>query len=114
MVGRIWKLKNFTENKKYPPEVMVIDESATSAFFLDEEGCKVEISKFMLRFHPIPTTQFADEETIMEAIALLSELLLLVNKPKAKKEIAGRVSSTSAKLRNLADKLNPQIYKREE
>lgn len=113
MVGRLWELKNLTAVKQYPPMVMVIDEDNSNAYFMDELGNKIGVSKFYFRQQPVAISCYADEGTITDAISLLWELnLALVEATNEgvmpdKEKLAlfrSKSEATSSKLREIANK----------
>jgi hypothetical protein len=109
MVGRLWPLKKSTETSKYPPIVLVVDESSKAACFFDPDGNKVELSKFFFRSEPYESEYFADEATITQTIVLLSDLLeAATNSTPLPKEEATKFSEKimviSQRLRDIATK----------
>jgi imidazolonepropionase-like amidohydrolase len=74
MVGRLFSFKNLTAVAHYPPTVLIIDEDATTASFLDELSNKVKVSKFYFRSNPEKTEYHAEEDALTDAISLIGEL----------------------------------------
>jgi hypothetical protein len=73
-VGRVFELKNYTDVKKYPTAVLVLDEKGNQVMFLDKNGLATWISKYYLRETPIKSKVFATTDTITKAFMLIEKL----------------------------------------
>lgn len=73
-VGRCFELKNFTDLKKYPPVVLVMDEEKNKVMFLDNDGNATWILKFYIRDTPIQSRIFASPDTLGGAMALIENM----------------------------------------
>lgn len=73
-VGRCFIFKNYTNLKKYPEVVLVLDETRSNVMFLDLGGNPTWISKFYLRDAPVEAGIFASSATVSEAMTLIEKL----------------------------------------
>ena len=73
-IGRCFELKNFTEMKKYPPIVLVMDENKKEVMFLDANGNATWISKYYLRDKPLESRVFSGPDTLARTITFIDLL----------------------------------------
>ena len=106
-VGRLFQLKNYTDLKKFPPVVLIMDENNSSVMFLDNTGSATWVKKHYLRNVPIASTVFASSETIEATIALIEKMrstLAELNHDKIK-GLNKLCTSVYQQLRDIDDKL---------
>lgn len=73
-VGRCFELKSYTDLKKYPAIILVMDESKKEVEFIDNAGNATWISKFYLRDKPLESRVFSSADTLTEAMTLIESL----------------------------------------
>jgi hypothetical protein len=73
-VGRCFELKNYTDLKKYPPVVLVMDEDKNKVMFIDNEGNATWVLKFYIRDTPIQSRVFASPDTLTSAMSLIEKM----------------------------------------
>jgi hypothetical protein len=73
-VGRVFELRNYTNLKKYPPAVLIFDETAKDVMFLDLEQNPVWISKSYLRPNPLDCKHFATPDTLTTVMSLIESM----------------------------------------
>lgn len=110
-VGRCFELKNFTDMKKYPPVVLIMDEDKTKVMFLDNNGAATWVTKYYLRDTPINSRVFASPDTLtntMELIEKMRSLLvegLLASDKKKVTYLNKHCSNVLAELRDLGTRM---------
>ena len=72
--GRCFELKTYTNTKKYPSPILVMDETKDKVMFLDNEGTATWIGKFYLRDKPIESRVFASPDTVGSVISLMEKM----------------------------------------
>lgn len=83
-VGRCFELKNFTDLKRFPPVVLVLDEKKNEVMFLDNDGNSTWIKKFYLRDTPVESRVFATPDTLSSVMELIERMRsILVEGPFA-------------------------------
>jgi len=73
-VGRCFELKNFTDLKKFPPVVLVMDENKNEVMFLDNNGNTTWVKKFYLRDTPVESRMFASPDTLSAVMELIEKM----------------------------------------
>jgi hypothetical protein len=77
-VGRCFELKNFTDLKKFPPIVLVMDETKDQVMFLDNNGVATWIKKHYLRDTPVESRVFASPDTLTGVMTLIEKMRTLL------------------------------------
>jgi hypothetical protein len=72
--GRCFELKAYTNTKKYPSPILVMDETKDKVMFLDNDGTATWISKFYLRDKPLDSRVFASPDTVGGVISLVEKM----------------------------------------
>lgn len=110
-VGRCFELKNFTDMKKYPPVVLVMDEDKNKVMFLDNEGNATWVTKFYLRDTPINSQVFASPDTLTGVMTLIEKMRTmlvegpLVNEKKKSTELGKVCARAIGELRDLGTRM---------
>ena len=110
-VGRCFELKNFTNLKKYPPVVLVMDEDKNRVMFLDNEGNATWVLKHYIRDIPIQSRVFASPDTLTGVMGLIEKMRTMLiegpladNKKKAT-ELSRGCERAIAELRDLGTRM---------
>jgi hypothetical protein len=77
-VGRCFELKNYTDLKKFPGVILVMDETKDKVMFLDNDGNATWVSKFYLRDKPIESRVYATPDTLTNVISLLEKMRTII------------------------------------
>ena len=110
-VGRCFELKNFTDTKKYPQVILVLDEKKDSVMFLDNNGVSTWIKKFYLRDIPIESRFFASPDTLTQVMVLIERMRTmlvegpLANDKKRISELNKDCSKSVCELRDLGNRM---------
>jgi len=109
-VGRMFHLKNFTDLKRFPEVILVMDENSKEVMFLDNNQSATWIPKFYLRPTPVESRVYASSDTLTDAMSLLENLRAVVMdgeilSDKKKKELNKQVSNMLIKLRDLGTRM---------
>jgi hypothetical protein len=110
-VGRCFELKNFVDLKKFPPVVLIMDETKKEVMFLDNEGLATWISKFYLRDKPVESRVYASPDTLTEAIGLIEDMRTgmvegpLAGEKKRANELNKRCATILQQLRDLGNRM---------
>lgn len=95
----MFQLKNYTDLKKYPSAILVMQEKSNKVMFLDENGIPVWINKYYLRNEPMKSRYFASPDTLGKAMDLLEKMRSAL----VDEEMVGEDR------KKLRAKLNPQL-----
>ena len=107
-VGRCFELKNYTDLKKYPPVILVMDEDKNRVMFLDNTRTATWVKKFFLRDSPIESRVFATTDTLSRTMTLIERMrTTLIEGPlstdkKASTQLNSECSRVFLELRDLA------------
>lgn len=109
-VGRMFYLKNYTDLKKFPEVILVMDENNKEVMFLDNNQVATWISKFYLRSTPVKSRVYATPDTLTEVMGLLETLRAAMvdgemPNEKKKKELNKQVSNMLIQLRDLGTRM---------
>lgn len=109
-VGRCFTLKNYTDLKKYPEVILVMDETKKEVMFLDLQGNATWISKFYLRDKPIESRVFATPDTLTEVMGLVEQMRSVVVdgvtlEPKKVKDLNKTCVKLMQQLRDLGTRM---------
>lgn len=109
-VGRCFELKNYTDLKKYPPVILIMDEDKNSVMFLDNTGTATWIKKFYLRNSPIESRVFATTDTLSRTMTLIERMRTMLiegplsNDKKQSTQLSSDCSQMFLELRDLANR----------
>ena len=109
-IRRMFYLKNYTDLKKFPEVILVMDETNKEVMFLDNNQIATWVSKFYLRTTPVESRVYASPDTLTEAMTLLETLRTAVVEgevpnDKKKKELNKQTSNMIVQLRDLGTRM---------